>query len=219
MIYWVLTWISDKWLSLSSHTAYSKNEAIYWIPSWLLYRKILTNSSDIKQAKIILENNQRTIANNLMIWDYRENTWIVAEFDPKKVEYRTFDKQELKNRVLGSNRDFNKPLTPEEEKIIENKKILVTTNHFKTPKMKKLSTNKEWSRYEKYFQFIEEFKKLDMNKFKVILRNYRNTKAWESISNNWTVQSVIMLPELRKIFIANGKEIPVSKGEYVEIEF
>jgi len=48
---------------------------------------------------------------------------------------------------------------------------------------------------------------------------YKKSKYWETIANNWTIQSVIMIPELRKIFVANGEDIPVSDWEYVEINF
>jgi hypothetical protein len=28
-----------------------------------------------------------------------------------------------------------------------------------------------------------------------------------------------MIPKLNKIFVANGEEIPVTKGKYIEIDF
>jgi predicted choloylglycine hydrolase len=188
---WVLTWISKNWISLSNHTAYSKNKWDFWIPSWLLYRKVLINSKNIDEAKNILETEKRTIANNLMIWDYKNNTWILSEFDNKNIAYRDFDKKE----------------------------ILVSTNHFRTEKMKKVSINKEGSRYKQYFEKMWELEKVKVSDLIGILSHYKKTKYWETIANNWTIQSVIIIPELKKIFVANGENIPVTNGEFVEIEY
>ena len=188
---WVLTWIWEKGLSLSNHTSYSINKWEYWIPSWLLYRKILINSNNIEDAKNILETEKRTISNNLMIWDYKNNFWIIAEFDPKQIDYRK----------------------------INNEKILVSTNHFRTPEMKKIATSSEGSRYKQYFEKIKKLDKVEKIYLENILWYYKKSKYWETIANNWTIQSVIMIPELKKIFVANWKNIPVTKGEYVEINF
>ena len=188
---WVLTWVWKKWISLSNHTAYSVNKWDFWIPSWLLYRKVLINSENIEDAKNILEKNKRTIANNLMIWYFKNNTWIIAEFDSKKISYRDFQKKE----------------------------ILVSTNHFRTEELKKVSTSWEGSRYNQYFEKFWEIKKVDNKKIEKILSHYKKSKYWETIANNGTIQSVIMIPELRKIFVANGDNIPVTNGEYVEVNY
>ena len=188
---WVLTWIWRNWISLSNHTSYSKNKWEYWIPSWLLYRNILINSKNIEEAKNILEKEKRTIANNLMIWDYKNNIWILAEFDSKNISYRD----------------------------LQDKEILVSTNHFRTEKMKKVSTSWEGSRYNQYFEKFSEIKKVNINKIEKILSYYKKSKYWSTISNNWTIQSVIMIPELKKMFIANGVNIPVTNGEYIEINY
>lgn len=188
---WVLTWIWEKWISLSTHTAYSKNHWEYWIPSWLLYRKILEESWNIDDVKDILINSKRTIANNLMIWSYKENNWKVFEFDTKKIDSRNID----------------------------NKNIIVSTNHFRTDIMNKISTNWEWKRYNQYFSKIEKLWEINIDWIKEIISDYKETKYWETIANNWTIQSVIMIPKLRKILIANWKDIPVTKGKYIEIHF
>jgi len=188
---WVLTWIWKNWISLSNHTAYSINKWEYWIPSWLLYRKILINSGNIEDAKNILEKNKRTIANNLMIWYFKNNTWIIAEFDAKNIDYRNFQKKE----------------------------ILVSTNHFRTEILKKVSTSWEGSRYNQYFEKIWEIKKVDNKEIENILSHYKKSRYWSTIANNGTIQSVIMIPELKKIFVANWKNIPVTNGEYVEINY
>lgn len=188
---WVLTWVWKKWISLSSHTAYSTNKWEYWIPSWFLYRKIIEKSSSIEVVQNILKSEKRTIANNLMIWSYKENKWIVAEFDSKKIDFR---------------------------KLIY-KNIIVSTNHFRSDIMKSFSTNSEWSRYMDYFNKIINIKKVNVDRVKEIMSDYKNTQYWESIANNWTVQSVIMIPQLKKIFVANWESIPVTNWEYIEISF
>jgi len=188
---WVLTWIWEKWLSLSNHTSYSINKWEYWIPSWLLYRKVIEESGNLLEAKNILEKEKRTIANNLMIGNYKENIWLVAELDSKNISYRDFEKQ----------------------------KILVSTNHYRTPEMKKVSTTWEGSRYKQYFDKIKKLDRVEKTDLEDILWYYKKSIYWETIANNWTIQSVIMIPELRKIFVANGEKIPVSHWEYVEINF
>ncbi len=198
----VLTWIWEKWISLSSHTAYSVNKAEYWIPSGLLYRKVLVEASNLEEVENIFKSADRTIANNVMVGYYKGNTWKVFEFDSKEFSYRVSNVKELESIGMDYQR-----------------KILVATNHFRADDMWKFSTNEPWSRYAQYLSKIKDLEELKLDKIREILRYYKDTKYWESISNNGTVQSVIMFPELRKIYIANGNEVPVSKWEYIEVNF
>jgi len=187
----VVTWVWYKWISLSNHTAYSSNKWEYWIPSWFLYRKILEKASSLEVVKNILKTEKRTIANNLMVWSYKENKWMVAEFDSKNIDFR---------------------------KLIY-KNIIVSTNHYRTYTMKKYSLNSEWTRYKSFFNKIINIKKINIDRVKEIMWDYSDTRDWETIANNWTVQSVIMIPELKKVFVANWKNIPVTNWEYIEINY
>lgn len=188
---WVLTWVWKKWLTLSSHTAYSINAWDYGIPTWFIYRSILENASSLEEAKSYLESSNRTIANNVMVWSYKENKWEVIEFDSKNLDSR---------RLIYKN-------------------IIVSTNHFRTDKMKLYSTNSEWTRYNDYFNKMLNIDRVNLDSLKWVITDYRDTPNWETISNNWTIQSVIMVPQLKKIFIANWNDIPVTRWEYIEFNY
>ena len=188
---WVLSWVWEKWISLSNHTAYSINGWIYWMPSGLIYRKILETAWSIDEVKNILKTENRTIANNLMIGSYRENIWNVAEFDSKEIDFRG---------------EYN-----------EN--IIVSTNHFRSEWMKNYSTTREGARYKQYFEKIWEMDNINIDNLISLLSYYIESKGWNSIANNGTIQSVIMVPELRKIYVANWENIPVTEWEYIEIDF
>ena len=188
---WVLTWVWEKWISLSNHTAYSVNEWIFWMPSGLIYRKILETAWNMDEVKNILKTENRTIANNLMIWSYKENIWNVAEFDSKEIDFR--------------------------EEYNEN--IIVSTNHFRSDWMKNYSTTKEGTRYKQYFEKVWKMDNINVDNLIGLLSYYKESKWWNTIANNGTIQSVIMIPELRKIYVANWEDIPVTDWEYIEIDF
>ena len=126
-----------------------------------------------------------------MIGDYKENIGRVFEFDAKQIDSRD----------------------------IENENILVSTNHFRSSKMKEIATSSEGTRYGLYFEWVKNAQKIDVAKIQEILSGYRDTRYWETIANNGTIQSVVMIPELRNIFGANGRNIPVTNGEYIEVNY
>ena len=190
---WVLTWIWEKWISLSSHTSYTDEQSKNWFPTWLLYRNIIEKSSNMEEVKNILENSDRTIANNIIIWSYRENLWIVAEVTASRFWYRSIEKD---------------------------KKAIISTNYFLSTKMRE-DDKKFWiDRYLQYFDKLAQIDFINFEEIKKIVSYYDSNVAWWwTIANRWTIQSIIMFPELRKLYIANWKNAPVTQWEFIEINY
>ncbi len=190
---WVLTWVWEKWISLSNHTSYTNEKPGLWVPTWFLYRKIVEESNNLAESKKIIENADRTIANNIILWSYKENTWIVAEVTNTRVWYRTF---------------------------LEGKNALISTNYFLSNVLfnKNITFGKD--RYNQYHNKLSVLNKINYNDIKDIISYYDSDLVWWwTIANRWTVQSVIIKPEKRKLFIANWNKPPVTNWDFVEIDY
>ena len=178
-------------ISLSNHTAYvAENEN--GIPTGILYRKIMEEAGNITEVESILKNNERTIGNNLVVSSLLENK--VATFEITS-----------NNVVKISGQDY-----------------AIATNHFVSPELSKLnrSTPNSIKRYDYLKIFFQNLN--DINIYKIIetMSFYDgNQMDWSSIANKGTVQSVIFLPELKKIYVAKGIETPVNKDGYVEYDY
>lgn len=193
----VLTGMNNTGITLSSHTAYSREKTIVWPPSGLLYRSILENGTSLNQIQEILKQAQRTISNNLMIGSSTENSGFVAEFDGSSIDFRS------STQTWG---------------------ILVSTNHYLTNTLKQkenINTTSSVGRYQQYFDLIQKKKTLDIGSIQEILSYTGVTEnekiGWNSIANGGTVQSVILLPQSNRLFIAIWTVPPVTNGGYEEI--
>jgi len=134
-----------------------------------------------------------SLANNIVLWSYKENTWIVAEVTGKKVWYRTF----LKNNYA-----------------------LVSTNYFLSDKMFDQNRTFWKDRYMQYHEKLWKFDFMNLDRIKEIVSYYDGEVSWWwTIANKWTVQSVIINPKNKKLFIANWKTPPVTLWEFVEVDY
>lgn len=194
---WWITWANYEWISLSSHTAYSKEDNKIATPSWFIYKEILSKAKSIKDVEDILKNSNISIANNLAIWSKNENKAVVFEFDSKNIVKRS----------INNNTDNN---------------YIISTNNYLTPKMKEFSKyDNQTNSKERYNQYIEQIKKewyLWLHNIMNIMWYYDESKKWWStIANKWTVQSVIMNTSDNVIYIAKWVNTPVTKDWYEAI--
>jgi len=187
----VLTATNNNWITLSSHTSLSLDENKIWTPSWIVYRKIIEESKNIKDVDNILKNSNRTIANNLAISSLFENKLVVFEITSKNVIPRFWSG------------------------------YVISTNHFESNELKinQISQNSK-KRYDYLEKSYKENDNITVEKIEEVMSFYDwSTYWWSSVANKWTVQSVIFLPEKRKLYIAKWKETPVNKGWYIEYNY
>jgi predicted choloylglycine hydrolase len=179
-------------LSLSSHTSRSGANAL-GIPTGFLYRSIVENAENISASKEILENAQRTIGNNLLISSFKENTARVFEFDAENITENS-----------GENFSF-------------------ATNHFVSKDFVALqnnSTPNSIKRYNDLHNFVESDLKIAPENITNLLSHFDGSqKGWSSLANSGTVQSIIIFPGKKKIFLANGTNAPVTAGGYREYSY
>lgn len=178
-------------ISLSSHTSRSKNSQ-EGIPTGFLYREIIKNAQNLADAKNILENSERTIGNNLLVSSLPENTSSVFEFDALQV---------VERNAKNSNFSF-------------------ATNHFVSKKFLNNMSENSQKRYSYLQNFSLNTPEISLQSIQNIMSDYDgSTKGWSSLANFGTVQSVIIFPKSQKIFLANGKNSPVTGVGYVEYEY
>jgi len=180
-----------KGISLSSHTS-TVSENKTGIPTGILYRKIMEESENITEVESILNDNKRTIGNNLVVSSLHENK--VATFEIT-----------AKNVIKISDQDY-----------------AIATNHFVSSELSKInrSTPNSVKRYDYLKNFFQDIKNINVDKIKETMSFYDgNQNDWSSIANKGTVQSVIFLPEQKIIYVAKGIETPVNKDGYVEYDY
>lgn len=190
---WVLSWVWEKWISLSSHTSYSNDLFTYWLPTWLLYRKVIEQSNNLSESKYIISNSVRTIPNIIVLWSYKENDWIILDVTTNSIWTRN---------------------------IIDTDKWLVWTNYFLSKELYDPNITFWEDRYNQYINLLFNTKRISLDFVKKVISYYDpEVKWWWTIANRWTVQSVIMEPSNRKLFIANWDIPPVTNWDFVEIYY
>lgn len=177
-------------ISLSSHTSRS-NTVQVGIPTGFLYRKIIEEAKTLHDVRNILEHEKRTMGNNVLVSSLKENKSSVFEFDADQVIERP------------SQKNFS-----------------IATNHFVSKKFKDNTSSNSKKRYNSLKNFSQNTSKITPQKIQKIFSKYDTSKnGWSSLSSTGTVQSIIIFPNLRKIFLANGTKTPVTENGYVEYDY
>jgi predicted choloylglycine hydrolase len=178
-------------ISLSSHTA-SVQKNNLGMPTGILYRKIMEEAHSIADVESLLSNTSRTIGNNLVISSLVENQALTFE------------------------------ITADTFVMLPKKGYAIATNHFVSPEFSSFSAISTSS--QKRYMYLENFsrtmKNIDLKKIEDTMSFYDGNKnAWSSVANNGTVQSVIFLPEQKKIYITKGTYPPVNRDGYIEYDY
>ena len=179
-------------LTLSSHTSFSK-DVQKGMPTGFLYRKIIEEAQNLAESKNILETEKRTIGNNLLVSSLKDNKISLLEFSSNTLAETLSD-------------DFS-----------------FITNHFVSDKflynaspnsVKRYNQLKNFSQYNK-----KEYVKNLANIQKLFSTYDGNKKGWSSLANIGTVQSIVIFPRLKKIYLAKGEKTPVSDAGYFEFNY
>lgn len=180
---------SETKISISSHTSVSKN-AQDGIPTAFLYREIIENAKNMQDAKNILESAKRTIGNNLLVSSFFENTSSVFEFDSNKI-------------IERKSNEFS-----------------MATNHFVSTHFTKNASPNSKKRYNALENFSINNVNITAKQVQEIFSTYdKNPTGWSTVSNFGTVQSIIIFPKSKNIFLANGKTAPVTSAGYIEYKY
>lgn len=178
-------------ITISSHTSVVSENQI-GIPTGILYRIAIEESSDLLELDTILNANQRTIGNNLLASSLKENTATVFEITAQKILTRTSNE------------------------------YLTTTNHFVHDDYLVISDASPNSkkRYQALQNIYLYNKTITLEKVMEEMSYFdENPNGWSSLSNMGTVQSVIFIPELKTIYVAKGIKMPVTKDGYIKFEY
>lgn len=189
-----LTGMSSRGLGLSSHTSASTRTQA-GEPSALLYRRLLEECRTLEDMKSTLASARRTMGNNLALSDGPRNRALALEFDAVDVAARSPD--------MGR---------------------LFVTNHFWTPSLQAHQNEGWWSpgsgsqsRVECLAQSLPAGKAADANSLEKAMSQEGPGPAWRTPSNKGTVQSVVMEPATGRIWLATGRQIPVTRGPYLDM--
>jgi predicted choloylglycine hydrolase len=178
-------------ISLSSHTAaIANNES--GVPSGILYRMIIEHARQLDDVELILNSNQRTIGNNLLVSSLLEKKIAIFQITPKQVH------------------------------LIESNLHLVATNHFISDSMIVLSPPSQNSAKRfRFLDFLyKKSQKLPIDIILSGMSFYDgNLFDWSSVSNKGTVQSVVFIPESHTLYIAKGSETPVTSEGYAVYDY
>lgn len=188
-----LTGVNSSGISLSNHTS-STYDINTGEPTGITYRQILERSKSLSDVENILKNTNKTQGNNLMVGSVSENTAAVFELTANHLEKRS-----LSNHCL------------------------TTTNHFQNKKMQTLF-NQSWDssilRNDTMQKFCDENIKINYENVSSLMSFFDSSLyGWQTLANRGTIQAVIMIPELKQIYVANGSEPPVNQEGYTLINY
>ena len=193
----VVTGMSSKKLVVGSLTSFSKEKARLGTPSGLLYRKALQYASSLTDFRQSIINGRRTISNNLLLASPRESA--VLEISPTRAQLRA-----------------------------EQDEVLTVTNHFQNPFMSELKTffmpKPPGSTLEDEL-FTEHYSVARNERLQHLCRKgaigieeaiaiLKDSK----ISNDGTVQSVVLIPQRLELWIAKKTTPPVSEGDFIQLK-
>ena len=193
----VVTGMSSKKLVVASLTSFSKEKARLGTPSGLLYRKALQYASSLTDFRQLIINGRRTISNNLLLASTRES--IVLEISPTRAHLRA-----------------------------EQDGILTVTNHFQNPFMSELktffmpkppgSTLEEELFTENYSVARNERLQHLCRKGAIGIEEAIAILKDSQISNDGTVQSLLLIPQRLELWIAKKTTPPVSEGDFIQLK-
>jgi predicted choloylglycine hydrolase len=185
-----VTGVNQYGTAISSHTS-KVTENSYGTPTGIVYRQILEHAENINDSESVLRDAKRTIGNNLLVSNWKENLFAVFEINSKNVIRREHDR------------------------------FVVSTNHYISSELddQNLGTPNSHKRFDKLYSIGEAIWS-EQGKLQVIQDamsdNNEDPSGWSTVANIGTVQSVIMIPEKKTFLIAKGISTPVTDDGYVE---
>jgi predicted choloylglycine hydrolase len=197
----VLNGFNEQGITVNAHMVNStKNHANFSsgaVPTIISLKNVLRCTTNLSEAQAILEKNHISRSITILIGSCNENTSLIFEGHPIAKECIREDKS----------------------------RFTACTMHYRGSKTKPLQLHYDASmlRLNTMTKHLEVIENATYSHFIHILSDTsqgmdRLKSGGKSVANRGTFQSFIFYPLLHKVFISNGKELPISlSGQFVEI--
>jgi hypothetical protein len=191
----VVTGMNDAGIFIADLTSLSRDKTTKGFPALLLNRTMLQHSDSVDDIASTLGRTRRTVGKNLMA---------ASPFGA-----RVFEISATKMAVREAHGGF-----------------LACTNHFEDPDMAPLQggirTPPKTGLPESYYSYAFSKERLDKirplsSRGKIGVAEVVSILGAEPVANVTTVQSVVFVPETRRILVARRESTPVSLGEYRDL--
>ncbi|TAK27673.1 MAG: hypothetical protein EPO21_23720 [Chloroflexota bacterium] len=191
-----LTAVNERHLTLSSLTSYLPGGAARGEPTGILYRRIMQEASDLREAEQLLRQARRTIGNNLLVASGEEEDARLFQLAPGKIIVAT--------PVDGR---------------------LVCTNHFLDPELRRRQSHviqphslTRAARLSELCRRAAVDPATAQSFLADIARPSQAADEYAAVANPGTLQSVVFSPAEERLWIAIGQTPPVSLAGFERVE-
>jgi hypothetical protein len=191
----VVTGMNASGVCIADLTSISRDKTMKGMPALLLNRKALGNSRDLDEMTGILKDAHRTVGKNIM-------TASPAGARVLELSAKGFNVREGVSGLLACTNHY------------EGKEMAARQGSVKAPPKSDFPQS-----YYSYAFSKERMDKLSslVGGRKVGVEDVTAALGTEPVANGSTVQSVVFVPETRRILVARRESTPVSLGEYREL--